>query len=155
YVEYILRYVGLPETPMDDVIGQIERVVGRIVRRDISGMAEFAKGNLARAARSLAQAPEPHVGIVAGFFIRHAEPPSPETDGLNGMGQLAAGLAEAGMRITVISDAPCAKAVWAVVDALPTTAKIEIVDINAASVRRLRTHLEREEHRVTHLVAIE
>ena len=140
---------------MDDVVDQIERIIGRVVRRDITRLVDFAKGNLGRAAQSLAETPEANVGIVAGFFVRHADPPSPETDGLNGMGQLAAGLAEAGIRITVISDAPCAKAVWAVVDALPGKAKLEIVDIDEASVRRLRTHLERGDRPLTHLIAIE
>jgi len=69
-------------------------VAGETVRRDIKRLVEFARGNLEKAAASIASHPSSHVGIIAGFFVRHAEPPSPNTDGLNGMGQLAAGLKE-------------------------------------------------------------
>jgi hypothetical protein len=140
---------------MGDVVEHIEGIIGRTVRRDITRLVHFTRGNLGRAAQSIAETPEAHVGIVVGFFIRHADPPSPETDGLNGMGQLVAGLAEAGIPTTVISDVPCAKAVWAVIDALPQKVKLEIVDIDEPSVRRLRTHLESEERPLTHLIAIE
>ena len=140
---------------MDQTISAIETIVGQHVRRDISRLVDFAKGNLGRAARSIAQTPAPHVGIVAGFFIRHANPPSPETDGLNGMAHLAAGFAAAGFRVTVITDTPCAKAVWAVVDALPIRVELEVVDVSEAAVRRLRQRLQSDGAPLTHLVAIE
>ena len=92
---------------------------------------------------------------MTGFFVRHAEPPSPETDGLNGLGQLAAGLTEAGIRVTAITDAPCAKAVWAVTKALPHQVGLEIVAVSADAVRRLRQRLEADDPLLTHLVAIE
>ena len=139
----------------DDVAAKIERVVGRRVRRDISRLTAAAKGDLAGAARSIAAHEAPHVGIICGFFVRHAEPPSPETDGLNGMAQLAAGLTEAGMRVTVITDAPCAKAVWAATRALPVAVDLEIVNVDDAAVRGLRSRLETADHPLTHLVAIE
>ncbi|TDV33852.1 uncharacterized protein DUF4392 [Paraburkholderia caballeronis] len=140
---------------MSEIIEQIESIVGRKVRRDITRLVDFAKGNLARAAQSIASHPDPHVGIVCGFFVRHAEPPSPETDGLNGMAQLAAGLIEAGARVTVITDVPCAKAVWAVTTVLPGKVGLEIVAVDDTAVRDLRARLEAAEHRLTHLVAIE
>lgn len=140
---------------MSQPITAIEAIISRHVRRDISRLVDFAKGNLDRAARSIATTAQPHVGIVAGFFIRHANPPSPETDGLNGMAHLAAGFAAAGFRVTVITDAPCAKAVWAVVDALPAKVELEIADVSEASVRRLRQRLQSDAQPLTHLVAIE
>lgn len=140
---------------MASIYEKLEAVAGRKVRRDISRLVTFAQGNLEKAAKSIAEHPAPHVGIVAGFFVRHAEPPSPETDGLNGLGQLAAGLSEAGIRVTAISDAPCAKAVWAVTEALPHKVGLEIVSVSADSVRRLRRELEAFETPITHLVAIE
>src|ERR1700743_2660346 len=118
-------------------------------------MTEWAKGNLARAAESIAAKPKAHVGIVTGFYIKHAEPPSPETDGLIGTAQLAAGLANAGIEVTVITDAPCAKAVWAVVDSLPVPVNLEVVSVAESSVHRLRKYLESGERPMTHLVAIE
>jgi hypothetical protein len=143
------------EVDVDSSITRIETIVGRTVRRDITRLVKFAEGNLQRAAESLANTPTPHVGIVCGFFVRHAEPPSPETDGLNGMGQLAAGLIEAGIPVTVITDAPCAKAVWAVVEALPAKVDLEIVAVDPAAVRALRARLESAEHPLSHIVAIE
>ncbi len=140
---------------MSVVFEQLEQAAGRTVRRDIGRLVAFARGNLEAAARSIADHPKPHVGIVAGFFVRHAEPPSPETDGLNGLGQLAAGLTEAGIRVTAISDAPCAKAVWAVTKALPHEVGLEIVAVSADSVRQLRRKLETDPAPLTHLIAIE
>ena len=140
---------------MGSVFERLDQAVGRTVRRDISRLAAFARGNLERAARSIGEHPRPHVGIVTGFFVRHAEPPSPETDGLNGLGQLAAGLTEAGMRVTAITDAPCAKAVWAVTRALPREIGLKVVAVSAEAVRRLRRRLESDDAPLTHLIAIE
>ncbi|MFL9912786.1 glutamate cyclase domain-containing protein [Paraburkholderia sp. RL17-337-BIB-A] len=140
---------------MSSIIAQIEHIAGQTVRRDISRLVAFARGNLALAAQSIAEHPAPHVGIVCGFFVRHGEPPSPETDGLNGMGQLAAGLAEAGIPVTVITDAPCAKAAWAVIEVLPGEVDLQVVAVSAVAVRRLRSQLEAADRPLTHLIAIE
>ena len=70
---------------MNESVARIEAIIGRKVKRDIGQMTEWAKGNLARAAEAIMNTPNPHVGIVTGFYIQHAEPPSPETDGLGGM----------------------------------------------------------------------
>ena len=59
---------------MNEKIARIEAIIGRKVKRDIGQMTEWAKGNLARAAKSIASTPNPHVGIVTGFYIKHAEP---------------------------------------------------------------------------------
>lgn len=140
---------------MASVFEALEASMGRKVRRDITRLVDFAKGNLEKAAVSIAEHPAPHVGIICGFFVRHAEPPSPETDGLNGLAQLAAGLAEAGIKVTAITDAPCAKAVWAVTKVLPHEIGLEIVSVDARSVRNLRDNLERSQTPLTHVIAIE
>ena len=57
-------------------------------------------------------------------------------------GHLAAGLTNAGILVTVITDTPCAKAVWAVVDALPMPVNLEVVSTTESSVLRLRQYLE-------------
>ncbi|MET0452585.1 MAG: glutamate cyclase domain-containing protein [Mycobacterium sp.] len=136
-------------------IAEMERLVGQTVRRDIGRLVSHAQGNLERAARSIADHPSPRVGIICGFFVRHAEPPSPETDGFNGMGQLAAGFLEAGIPVSVITDAPCAKAAWAVTKVLPGRVNLEIVDVDEQSVRALRDRLEAAGEPLTHLIAIE
>jgi hypothetical protein len=140
---------------MNKTIGQIEAIVGRKVKRDITRMTQLMSGNLEKAAASIVNTPNAHVGIVTGFFIQHANPPSPETDGLIGTGHLAAGLASAGVPVTVITDAPCAKAVWAVVDAVPEQVDLEVVATNERSVHRLRKSLEGADQPITHLIAIE
>lgn len=136
-------------------IKAIEEIIGRTVRRDISRMVSFAQGGLERAARSIMSTPNAHVGIVTGFFIRNAVPPSPETDGLGGMAHMAAGLANAGIPVTVISDAPCAKAVWAISNELPKSVALEITAVNTDSVVTLRERLAAGVQPITHLIAIE
>jgi hypothetical protein len=134
---------------------EIENIVGQTVRRDISRMKRFAEGQLERAARSIMSTPNAHVGIVTGFFIRNAVPPSPETDGLGGMAHMAAGLANAGIPVTVISDAPCSKAVWAITTELPEGVALEITSVSKDSVTSLRDRLAAAERPITHLIAIE
>ena len=140
---------------MNDTIDRIEAIIGRKVKRDIVRMVHWAKGNLGEAAASVVGTPDAHVGIVTGFYIKHATPPSPETDGLIGMAHLAAGLSSAGITVTVITDAPCAKAVWAVVDALPEPVDLEVVSVSERSVLALREVLASGDRPLTHLVAIE
>jgi hypothetical protein len=137
------------------VIEQIEDVIGRNVGRDIGRMVAFARGGVERAARSITATSKPHVGIVTGFFIRHAEPPSPETDGLGGAAHLAAGLLNAGIPTTLISDAPCAKAVWAMSTAVPGAVELEIVSTTRDAVYQLRNRLSQAARPMTHLIAIE
>lgn len=133
----------------------IEALIGQTVRRDIGRMVSFAQGNLEQAARSIMATPNAHVGIVTGFFIRNAIPPSPETDGLGGMAHVAAGLANAGIPVTIITDAPCAKAVWAICTELPDSVALEITSVSEASVVALRRRLAEAERPITHLIAIE
>lgn len=133
----------------------IERLIGQNVRRDISRMVDFAQGSLEQAAQSIMSTPNTHVGIVTGFFIRNAVPPSPETDGLGGMAHMAAGLAHAGIPVTVITDAPCSKAVWAITGELPETVGLEVVSVSEPSVRSLRERLAAQDRPITHLIAIE
>ncbi|MGF6598668.1 hypothetical protein P3T23_003385 [Paraburkholderia sp. GAS448] len=134
---------------------EIENIVGQTVRRDISRMKRFAEGQLERAARSIMSTPNAHVGIVTGFFIRNAVPPSPETDGLGGMAHMAAGLANADIPVTVITDAPCSKAVWAVTTELPEGVALEVTSVSKDSVMSLRDRLVAAERPITHLIAIE
>lgn len=136
-------------------VAKIEELVGKNIRRDISRMAAFTRGNLERAAQAILDHPNPHVGIVTGFYIEHAEPPSPETDGLGGAAHMAAALAAAGIKVTIITDAPCAKAVWAVVDQIPEKVDLEITGLTEKSVKTLRTRLEHDDAPLTHLIAIE
>ncbi len=136
-------------------VAEIEKIIGRSIRRDITRMVKHAQGNLEKAAQAILDHPKPHVGIVTGFFIEHAEPPSPETDGLGGAGHMAAALASYGASVTVITDAPCAKAVWSVVREIPENVDLEVAAVSDDSVRRLRDRLQSGPNPLTHIIAIE
>lgn len=140
---------------MNEKIAQIEMIIARNAGRDISYMTEWVRGNLEKAAASILATPNAHVGILTGFYIEYADPPSPEPDGLGGMAHLAAALGSIGISVSVITDAPCAKAVWAVVEALPVRVDLEVASISERSVRRLRQSLQESERPMTHLIAIE
>src|ERR1700748_2355605 len=99
------------EETVSEQVARIEAIIARKVKRDIGQMTDWAKGNLARAAASIAGTSKAHVGIVTAVYIKPEAPPSPEPDGRIGTAQRAAGLANAGIEVTVITDAPCAKAV--------------------------------------------
>ena len=134
---------------------RIDALISRNVGRDITRMAAFAKGGTERAARAIMAEATPHVGIVTGVFIRHAEPPSPETDGIIGMAHLAAGLVNIGVPVTIITDAPCAKAIWAATTAVPGKINLEIVSTDPDAVIALRDRLGRAAQPISHLIAIE
>ena len=60
-----------------DAIAEIERLSGQdIQRRNIGPLAAFTRGNLARAAASIARHPSPSIAIITGFYLGHGEPPA-------------------------------------------------------------------------------
>jgi hypothetical protein len=67
--------------------------------------------DFARAAQSLAAAPNGTVGILTGFFIPHADPPCGETDGPLGAVFLARALVSIGSRIVIYTDDFCVRAI--------------------------------------------
>jgi hypothetical protein len=62
------------------------------------------------ACHSIADAPGPVVAIVTGFFIPHAQPPCGETDGPLGAIFLARALSPLGIRVALVTDSFCKKA---------------------------------------------
>ncbi|MFW5833626.1 MAG: glutamate cyclase domain-containing protein, partial [Pseudomonadota bacterium] len=58
---------------------RMEALITRDVGRNVGPLADAARGGLARAAASLAEARS--AVIVTGFYIPKAEPPAAETDG--------------------------------------------------------------------------
>lgn len=65
------------------------------------------------ACRSLAEHPNPVVAIVTGFYIPTAEPPAGETDGPLGALFLARALVPLGVRVALLTDDYCARALAA------------------------------------------
>ena len=89
----------------DRAIAEIERLSGQdIQRRNIGPLAAFTRGNLARAAASIARHPSPSIAIITGFYLGHGEPPNCETDGPPGAAMLAAGFAAAGIPCRIATD---------------------------------------------------
>jgi hypothetical protein len=113
------------------LIDQIEALVrrdpaGRGLISSESRLGPLCSGHLAQAAQSLASTAR-SVVIVTGFFVPDADLPSAETDGPPGAVMLASALESVGIRCTLVTDLPCASAVWAAAraTAIPPTA-IEI-----------------------------
>jgi hypothetical protein len=136
-------------------IGRIESLVCRVIRRDISQMIDFARGGLHAAARSIAEHPRPHVVTVAGFFIRHAEPPAAETDGLSAAAHIGAGFLGAGVPARIATDEPCAGPIQAAARVLPVEVPVDVVPVSAEAVRSLRKAWQDLDPVPTHLIAIE
>lgn len=136
-------------------IGEIETIISQTVRRDISPLVACAKGSLLDAARSIVGHPRPRVAMLTGFFIRHAEPPTAETDGLTGSVHLAAGLKHAGIPALIVTDMPCEGAVRAAARPIPEDIDVEVVPVSENAVRELYARLAKGDRPVSHFVAIE
>jgi hypothetical protein len=63
-------------------VAKVEDIIAQTMRRDIGRMKRFVDGQIEGAAQFIMSTSNAHVGIVTGFFIRNAVPPSPETDGV-------------------------------------------------------------------------
>jgi len=91
-----------------------------VIQRDIGnrGLARDPQDNLltdcpddfAAACRSIAATPDAVVGVVTGFFIPTAEPQAGETDGPLGAVFLARALVPLGVRVVLVSDPFCRRA---------------------------------------------
>lgn len=72
-------------------------------------LCTYTQGNLHRAIKFLAENPGCQVGIVTGFYIPTANPPSPENDGPPGALSMARGLNQLDYPVLVITDHFCGK----------------------------------------------
>jgi uncharacterized protein YcsI (UPF0317 family) len=105
------------------MIDQTLQAIRDIIQEDIGhrGLRTDPEDNLvtacaddfAAACRSIAATPNAAVGIVTGFFIPHANPPTGETDGPLGALYLAQALTPLGIRVVLLTDAFCAAALAA------------------------------------------
>ncbi len=98
------------------LIDRIEAAIHQDVGRNIGPMFAAAGGGLRGAVGALAAAQGP-VGIITGFYVPRGTPPAAETDGPAGAALLARGLRAAGIEARVCTDAPCAAACRAALDA--------------------------------------
>ncbi len=139
-------------------IAAIEAIVCREVGRGIGGILAATRGNLGRAAESLADSPAPRVGIITGFYVPQASPPAAETDGPVGAGHLAAGLLRAGIPVRLATDEPCAATLKAAVAAAGAAegAPVDTVPVGNACEAAMAVLTQRwVDEGLTHVIAIE
>jgi hypothetical protein len=84
-------------------------------------------GDFARACHSLAEAVQPAIGMVTGFLIPHAEPPSGETDGPLGALFLARALVPLGIKVVLVTDEFCLRALEAGLAATSLTKAVGLI----------------------------
>jgi hypothetical protein len=88
-----------------------EDVNNRGLRTDLAvNLVTAFPGDFQSACHSLAGAERAAVAVVTGFFIPHGRPPSGETDGPLGALFLARALVPLGIRVALLTDAFCRKA---------------------------------------------
>jgi D-glutamate cyclase len=93
------------KSELDKRIGEVEALVCRDVGRKTQALIDATRGDLRRAAASIADAS--CVGLITGFFVPRGEAPAPETDGPVGAALLATALSACGVPTRVAVDAPC------------------------------------------------
>jgi hypothetical protein len=126
----------------------------------------------ALACRDLAQTPNAVVGIVTGFYIPDARPPSGETDGPLGAVFLARALTPLGIRVVLAAENWCAPALRAGLQACGLQESVRLVVLPTAEeigyepeVKNLEEHLDQRSvvrglltdrlGPLTHLIALE
>jgi hypothetical protein len=148
----------------DRAIAEIEALSGEdIQQRNIGPLAAFTRGNLARAAASIARHPAPSIAIITGFFLVGGEPPNCETDGPPGAAMLAAGLAAAGIPSRIATDQVNARVVRATLAAADPESRIplDIVSMGetkgdcARPLAEIEALWRQMRPPITHVIAIE
>jgi D-glutamate cyclase len=151
----------------DEVLERILTVIqddvgSRGLRADAAdNLVTASAGDFATACKSLAQAPDLAVGIVTGFIIPTARPPSAETDGPLGAIFLARALVGLGARVVLATDAACEPALAAGLTACELGREVTLVTLPPVSAAKSLSpeaywqHFASQAGSLTHLVAIE
>jgi D-glutamate cyclase len=105
----------------------IEALICRDVGRGTQALIDATRGELASAARSLAEATS--VGLITGFFVPRGDVAAAETDGPVGTALLAAALAACGVAARIAVDSPCADAVRAAAAASGHEVRVDEVGV--------------------------
>ena len=118
---------------MIDPVARIENLCAQDPgARGIGPLAALTRGNLQRAAQSIAGHAAPHVAVVTGFWILHGKPPSPENDGPPGAAHIAAALHTAGIPTRLCTDTLSAYAVKAAAKGagLPDDFPVDVISMS-------------------------
>lgn len=143
-------------------IKQLEtKSIEDIGQRQVTSLLQ--EDDLYNAAKSIAEHPHPFVAIITGFYIPHANPPGPETDGLIGAAHLAKGLQNGRIPVRLITDEKCAEALRTacrtagINNVEEICNEIKIDDIERENSIEELTILKRhwKNNGVTHIISIE
>jgi len=130
----------------------IEALICRDVGRGTQALVDATRGEMAAAAKSLAQASS--VGLITGFFVPRGDVAAAETDGPVGTALLAASLMACGVPARIVVDSPCADAVRAAAAASGQEVKVdEIGVVDRPGIERVIEAWKQAG--VSHAVAIE
>jgi hypothetical protein len=104
-----------------------EDVGNRGLRTDpVSNLVNACPDDFAAACRSIAETPQPAIAIVTGFWIPTATPPCGETDGPLGALFLARALVPLRVKVTLVTDVFCRRAVEAGLSACGLETAVEL-----------------------------
>jgi hypothetical protein len=133
----------------------IQRDVNRrgLATDPTSNLLTACAGDFADACRSLAATRDSAVAIVTGFFIPTGNPPCGETDGPLGALFLARALTPLGVRVALLTDDFCRRALAAGLRACELAAKVPVLTLPAPE--RPWDPVLIHDFRPTHLLALE
>ncbi len=150
-------------------MSEILQKIRDLIREDIGkrGLATDPAANLltdcagdfAGACRSIADAPQPAVAIVTGFFIPHAK--RGETDGPLGALFLARALVPLDIQVALVTDEFCARALEAGLDACHLNKAVPLITLPSPALASSMNEAEywqtfsKQTHRLSHLIALE
>jgi D-glutamate cyclase len=148
---------------LDTIANIIQEDVGkRGLRTDpSSNLITATSGDFARACHSVADHARPALAVVTGFYIPTATPPAGETDGPLGALFLARALVPLGIRVVLITDSFCTRALQAGLSACGLAERVPLITLPSYALSR---DIGRERYAVavfrragplTHLIALE
>lgn len=88
----------------DSCFIRLEELIAEDVGRNIQPLRQYSQGALRNMVLSIQNTDEPVILILSGFFIPHATPPAPETDGLTGSLILASVFDSIGIKCYLMTD---------------------------------------------------
>jgi D-glutamate cyclase len=133
-------------------------------RHPDANLIDHCAADFAAACRDVAQTDKAAIGIVTGFFIAHADPPCGETDGPLGALFLARALVPLGIKVVLLADPICRKALAAGLQFCDLQDKVTLQTLSASlgsnsdllTLKKKEIFSPKEDlEGLTHLIALE
>jgi hypothetical protein len=120
---------------LDTIRDLIQRDVNNrgLARDPAANLLTACAGDFVTACRSIAQAPQPALAVVTGFWIPQATPPAAETDGPLGALFLARALTPLGVKITLVTDSFCRRALESGLEACGLGDTVRVITLPPAT----------------------